>query len=236
MKLAHDNGLYLVVSLLDELRKVPTPGWDKWPAPGTDEEAQDKAYLRAVVSPWKDEPAILAWDVYNEPDYVSDHEWQWSEHRANRLNWLARMAAEIRRLDPNHLLTIGVALASSNTESAGGLDALGIVDFVSVHYYLRNYGGTSLETVLKGLKAQTRKPIVVEEAGYATYEDTGTEQDQAKFVGDVMSAVKRTNTSGALMWTLYDFPAHATNSEGHYGLFRADDTPKPAAAIFKSGY
>ena len=236
VEMARANGFHLVVGLMDELRKAPAQDWGNWPAAGTPEEAEDKAYIQAVVSPWKDETAILAWDVYNEPDYVSEREWQWAEHRNNRLNWLARMAAEIRRADPNHLLTVGVAVASSNTVSAGGVDLLDIVDFASVHYYSRNYGQTSLSTVLTQMKGQTRKPLLVEEAGYATLEGPQSEQEQARFVGDVMSAVRTTNTSGALVWTLYDFPAHADNSEGHYGLFRPDDTQKPAVDTFRDGY
>jgi hypothetical protein len=237
VKMAKENGFLLIVGLFDELRKAPSPGWDNWPAEGAPEEAEDKAYLKAVVSPWKDESAILAWDLYNEPDYVSEQEWQWREHRANRLNWLTRMARELRAVDPNHAITLGVALASSNTLAAGNDSrVLDMVDFVSVHYYPRNYTGESLETVLSGLKWQTRKPIVVEEAGYATTEKPESEQEQARFISNTMSASARSGASGVLVWTLYDFPRHATNSEGHYGLLRVDDSPKPAADAFSRDY
>lgn len=234
--LARSRGFYLVVGLFDGLRKSPDPGWDAWPSAGTPEEAQDKAFLSAVVGAWKDEPAILAWDVYNEPDYVSETEYQWDAHRANRLDWLARMAAETRRLDPNHLITIGVALAGSNMQPAGGLTVTGLVDFVSIHYYLRNYRDKSLETVLRELRAQTRKPLLVEEAGQPTITGFGDDAEQARFISDTMRAVTATNTSGALVWTLYDWPRHADNSEGHYGLLRPDDTAKPAADAFRFGF
>src|SRR5262249_14848640 len=163
------------------------------------EEAQDRDFLSAMVGAWKDEPAILAWDLYNEPDYVSETEYQWDAHRATRLDWLARMAAETRRLDPNHLITIGVALAGSNTQlDTAGLRVTSLVDFVSVHYYLRNYPGKSAETVLAELKTQTRKPLLIEEAGQPTITGFGDDADQAHFISDVMHSVVSTNTSGAL--------------------------------------
>ena len=232
VRMAKAHGLYLLVSLFDGARKAPEADWDNWPALGTPGDAKDKAYLAAVIGPWRDEPTILGWDVYNEPDQVTDKEWRWEEHRSNRVLWLERMAAEVRRLDPNHLITVGVAMAESNLlPGKGGVNVLGMVDFVSVHYYKRNYGNKSAADVLRDLRKVTRKPILVEEAGDSTVDGTTGEEEQARFLGVVMSDVQAVDASGALVWTLYDFPAHATNSEGHYGLFRADDTPKPGAGV-----
>ncbi|MEO8288619.1 MAG: hypothetical protein ABI670_19550 [Chloroflexota bacterium] len=233
VRMAKAHGLYLLVSLFDGSRKVPQTGWDNWPAPGTPEDAQDKAYLAAVITPWKNETTILGWDVYNEPDHVTELEWRWDEHRANRVYWLARMATEVRRLDPNHPLTVGVAIADSNLlPGRGGMNMLDIVDFVSVHYYKRNYGGKSAASVLRDLKKLTRKPILIEEAGESTLDNPDGDAEQARFLAQVMRDAIETDTSGVLIWTLYDFPTHSTNSEGYYGVLRADDTPKPAAAIF----
>ncbi len=238
VEMAKARGLFLVVSLFDSYRKWPDDGWDDWPAFGTPEDAQDKAYLSAVVGKWKDEPDIAAWDLYNEPDYVGDKEFRWDEHRLNRMGWLARMASEVRRLDHNHLLTIGVALSESNfLPGLGGTTVNDLVDFVSVHYYTRNYPGTSLYNVLQATKQLTNKPIVVEEIGQATLpggEDmSGDEDVQARFLDEALQGARAANASGVLVWTLYDFPSHANGSEGHYGLVREDDTLKPAAEVFR---
>ncbi|HKP54544.1 MAG TPA: cellulase family glycosylhydrolase [Chloroflexia bacterium] len=236
---ARARGMYLIVGLFDSFRKWPDAGWDNWPAEGTLEEADDITYLRAIVPLWKDEPTILAWDVYNEPDFVSQTEYQWDAHRANRLDWLSRMAGEVRRLDSNHLVTIGVALSSSNFQAAWDGSApvvADMVDFVSVHYYLRNYPGRDLVAVLNELKGRTRKPLVVEEAGHPTSAGFGDDAVQARFMADVIRDVRATDISGLLVWTLYDFPQHVGNSEGHYGLFRADDSAKPAVEAFKHGF
>lgn len=235
--MAKARGFRLVVGLFDSYRKWPAEGWDAWPAFGTPGEIQDRAYLRAVVSKWKDEPAILAWDVYNEPDFVGDKEFRWAEHRLNRISWLERMSTEVRRLDHNHLLTIGVALAESNLlPGVGGITVADLVDFVSVHYYERNYSGKRLYSVLEEMKQVTYKPIVVEEIGQATLvggaDMSGDDESQVSFLHKAVEDAQAARVSGLLVWTLYDFPNHADSSEGHYGLLRADDTLKPGADIF----
>lgn len=235
IKLAQTYKLYVLVSLFDGLRKEPNLDWDNWPLANTAQETQDKAYLTAIVAKWKDEPTIIGWDLYNEPDFVNGTEYQWEAHRQNRLDWLRRMAAELRRLDSNHLITIGVALADSNTLAAADASVLKIVDFVSVHYYGRNYRNQEIATVLNALRQQTHKPILLEEAGQATSPDSGTETEQAHFVEQMLQAVVSTDTSGVLIWTLYDWPSHANGSEGFYGVLRANDTAKPAAEIFRLG-
>lgn len=239
VKMARDRGFLLVVGLFDGYRKWPTEGWNAWVTPGTPEEAEDIAYLRAVVGKWREEPAILAWDIYNEPDFVSDKEFMWEEHRRNRINWLARMVSEVRQIDGNHLLTIGVALAESNfLPGLGGTRVADMVDFLSVHYYTRNYPGKSLWAVLDETKQRTSKPIVVEEMGQATLvggvDESADEAVQAQFLNEAMGGAQAADVSGVLIWTLYDFPTHANGSEGYYGLLRADDTPKPAAEVFKA--
>ena len=92
LALCRERRIRVVLGLFDSYRKWPAPGWDRWPAAGSAEEARDFAYLRAVVGPRRDDPTVLAYDLYNEPDWVSPAEWSWREHAANRLDWLARVA------------------------------------------------------------------------------------------------------------------------------------------------
>lgn len=240
VEMAKARGLRLVVGLFDGYRKWPTEGWDDWPAFGSAEDGKNKAYIGAVVGRWKDEPAILAWDLYNEPDFVGDKEFRWEEHRRNRVGWLARMASEVRRIDRNHLLTIGVALAESNfLPGLGGTTVADLVDFLSVHYYTRNYPGKSLYDVLNETQAITNKPIVIEEIGQATLpggvDASGDDAAQAEFLRKAIEDAHAARVSGLLVWTLYDFPTHGNGSEGHYGVIRANDTRKPSAEVF-AGY
>ncbi|MEO5951841.1 MAG: cellulase family glycosylhydrolase, partial [Chloroflexia bacterium] len=206
VEMATARDLKLIVGLFDGYRKWPTAGWDDWPTFGSSEDAQNKAYVSAVVGRWKDEPSILAWDLYNEPDFVGDKEFRWEEHRLNRLGWLARMATEVRRNDRNHLLTIGVALAESNfLHGPGGATVADLVDFISVHYYTRNYPGKNLYDVLKESRQKTCKPIVIEEIGQATLpggvDMSADDTTQANFLRAAIEDVKASNVSGLLVWT-----------------------------------
>jgi hypothetical protein len=64
---------------------------------------------------------------------------------------------------------------------------------------------------------------------------------QARTIGDVIGVVESTGAAGWLIWTAFDFPTDATcirpncpsvdNAEHHFGLWYADYTPKPAAAM-----
>jgi len=64
--------------------------------------------------PLRNSPAILAWELCNEPRGDSKH--------AAYLAWLRRAAALVKRLDPHHLLTIGSEGATPFADA--GVDVL----------------------------------------------------------------------------------------------------------------
>ncbi|KXZ49878.1 hypothetical protein GPECTOR_19g329 [Gonium pectorale] len=53
---------------------------------------------------YRDEPAILAWNLANEPRCEA-----WANKACNHIlqEWIVEMSAHVRQLDPNHLITIG---------------------------------------------------------------------------------------------------------------------------------
>lgn len=228
---ANAHGIRLLISLFDGYRKYPAPGWDSWPSLGTEAANIEGAYLQAVIAPFAGDPRILAWDLYNEPDIVSNHEWMWSDHAGNRLNWLRRIAATVRAMDGNHPLTVGLALAAA-IPVGGHEGVLSIVDFASFHYYSRNYPGRSVAAVLREVHGWTNRPILIEEAGQATAGDAVSSDEAARaFYANTLPASAQ--AAGLLGWTLHDFPQHGGGSEGYYGLYRADDTAKLAATAFR---
>ncbi|MGH7267356.1 MAG: cellulase family glycosylhydrolase [Candidatus Rokuibacteriota bacterium] len=62
-----------------------------------------KAFVAKIVDRYRDEPAILAWELANEPAMDDGHD------RAGRTvkSWVAEMAGFIKDRDPNHLVTTG---------------------------------------------------------------------------------------------------------------------------------
>src|SRR5947208_17030282 len=101
--MAGDLPMKVLISLFD----FYDPTGDN-PAQGTQAEARNKLYLQAIVPAFANDDRVLAWDLHNEPDQYTT--WQDLNDPATTVNWLERMAAEVRRLDPNHPLTVGMSL------------------------------------------------------------------------------------------------------------------------------
>ncbi|KAE8356267.1 putative mannan endo-1,4-beta-mannosidase A [Aspergillus coremiiformis] len=105
-----------------------------------------RAYVEAVVSRYRDSPAIFAWELANEPrctgcntDTVRD--------------WVASTSQYIKSLDPNHLVGIGdegfgLNIGSDRSyayEYSEGMDfqknlAVPSIDFGTLHLYPASWG------------------------------------------------------------------------------------------------
>lgn len=123
-------------------------------------------FVQQVVQAFRDEPAILAWEIGNElklnpvgGDLDND------PNIATFLDFMHTTAQEIRRLDPNHLVTTGMIsthhawLHTPNLRRRlyGGPS----FDFLTVHCY-----NDERENDDSGLARELGKPFLVEEAGY----------------------------------------------------------------------
>ncbi len=220
IRLAAERSFHLIVTLNDLPDLTIRPLYD-FPHVA----AAQTAY---IVSRYRDEPAILAWDVRNEGDI--DYIRGAASSRAV-LNWLRETAAQIRQLDPNHLITAGWNENSQVTES--------MVDFVSFHHWS---DGQRLRQRIAALRLSTRKPIVLEEVGYSTY--GGAEMPQSNKLREVLAAAEAEGLAGWFVWTAFDFSTDVTclppacpskdNGEHHFGLWRADYTPKPAVEVLRA--
>jgi len=180
-----------------------------------------------IVQRYRDEPAILAWDLRNEGDI----DWiRGSASMRDVLTWLRALAPQVRAADPHHLITAGWNEHSQYTDSA--------VDFLSFHHWRT---GENLTARVAALRGQSSKPILVEELGYSSY--GGTEDRQASQFQDALTAVQQSGVLGWVVWTAFDFSADAActppacpgkdNGELHFGLWRLDYTPKPALSIIR---
>jgi hypothetical protein len=225
-QIAGSLNMRLIVTLFDFYKSFALPG--------TSDEQQDVAYLRELIGHFAGDDRILAWDLHNEPDHYD----RWKDgEQARVLTWLGRMADEVHRIDPNHLVTVG--MGEYQNLLVPGPDGRRVIDYsdlVSVHLYDAGAAEHTLETV----RANTGRPILVEEFGWPTGPRCVRNYDEAtqeRLYRDVLAAAER-HAVGVVAWTLRDYDAGPTTRwdtfEEHFGLFRADNSLKPAAELLRA--
>ncbi len=188
------------------------------------------AHLVSIIEAVREHPAILAYDIKNEPDLDF-------ESRGTDLvtEWLSHQIDVIRSLDDLHPITIGW----SNAERAHTLSDK--VDLVSYHYYLSE---DRYQSTLDRLTTQVGdlKPILISEYGRTSYRGLWnpiqySRDDQAQYLSSITDQ-SQSRQVGYLAWTLYDYPAIPTRVVGrlpwrkkyqqYYGIIDVDGVPKPA--------
>ncbi|MBL8165048.1 MAG: glycosyltransferase family 39 protein, partial [Anaerolineae bacterium] len=219
---AAGQGFRLIITLND----LP----DLTNAPLYDNPPHVQAQTRLIIERYRDEAAVLAWDVRNEGDidYGSISASGAKFERGVVLDWLAQTAAFVRGLDSNHLITAGWLHDSGATAP--------YVDFVSFHHW---EDAARMRERLAEIRAATDKPVLLQEFGFSTFRVS--EDEQARLLSEVSAAAEAEGLLGWLIWTAFDFPLDATctppacpstdNAEHHFGLWRTDYTPKPALEV-----
>ncbi|MEO9661611.1 MAG: cellulase family glycosylhydrolase [Maribacter dokdonensis] len=154
-------------------------------------------HAQQIVNAVKDHPAVLGWDIKNEPDL--DFE---SRGRLRVLNWLEQMIANIKKWDKKHPVTIGWSTPEAGIELADK------VDFVSFHYYkdIEDFK-TAYDTLNS---AVPNKPKLLQEYGISSYKGAwnfyrGADQEGQKEYYSQMQQVLKENEVPYMFWTLYDF-------------------------------
>jgi hypothetical protein len=193
--------------------------------------------LESLLTRFRDHPAVLAWDIKNEPnnDYATNG-------RATVDAWLAHTARLAHVYDPHHLVTIGWYTPAAAAALAD------VVDFVSFHFFAP---AAELAPQYASLRAQLPGlPIMVSEFGLPTWNsfffpNGHSEPEQATYYADVLATMRATDSAGYAAWTLYDFsyaPAQVAGRapwrvkpELTMGIIRRDGTHKPAAALLAPG-
>lgn len=226
VQIAGDLEIRVIVTLFDF--------YDGFPLPGTPEEERNFVYLRQLIGNFAGDDRIMAWDLHNEPDHYPT----WKEGRAPQaLTWLGRMADEVDRLAPNHLVTVG--MGQYDRLWAPGPDGRRVIDYsdvISVH----NYNAADMARQLDELRSYTKKPIILGEFGWPSGPQCSvrgyTEAQQAVVYQELLRAAAG-RVAGVVAWTLRDYDSGPTRRwdtrEEHYGLFRADGTLKPAAQALR---
>lgn len=139
---------------------------------------------------YKDEPTIFGWDLMNEPS---------AEPLSLRHAWIAEMAAYLKSIDRNHLLTSG------QDNVANRLSDLAIpdLDFATWHGYPLYYGMTVRQfartiTDFCAMARRQGKPVLLEEFGYAR-----SNPDQAQAYGLWLDTIHDDpDCAGWMIWRL----------------------------------
>ena len=129
---------------------------------------------RYTHTAYTDDPAIMAWQIGNEPRAFGDAQKEGFAH------WLAEASALIRSIDPNHLISIGSeGIWGCEMDSAlyHRISADPNIDYLTVHIWPYNWGWTKEPLNLQpstfhylqphlSISRALRKPIVIEEFGF----------------------------------------------------------------------
>ncbi len=207
--------------------------FESFPGPGTSNEAKNLEYLRALLPNFANDDRILAWDLHNEPDHYGI----WKAGNPKKvLRWLGRMADEVHALAPRQLVTVGMGRAGNLwLPGPDGRRVIDYSDVVSMH----TYDAGTVAQELDQLRAQTAKPIIIEEFGWPTGPgcmENYSETTQVRLYQAVLDAAKD-RTSGVVAWTLRDYDAGPTDRwdtfEDNFGLIRPDGSLKPAAQLIQ---
>lgn len=210
--LAAARDLKLTVTLNDLPDLYFRPLYTDW--------ARYDAQTQFIVERYRDEPAILMWDLRNEGDLDYEASRNGRFGREQVLNWLSHVAALVRETDSNHLLTAGWLNSAQDTLPA--------VDVLSFHHWA---GAAELDTRVQALAAQTDKPILLQEVGYAS-KGTASEASQAATL-DAVVEFAESNLAGWMVWSAFDFQTDGETESPEYsfGLWRTDLQPKPALQV-----
>lgn len=181
---AQEANLKVLITLFDFYGDYSLQDWTK-----------TNKHLRSIVLPIKEHPAVLGWDLKNEPDLDFK-----SRGETRVLGWLAQSISYLKQIDTIHPVTIGW----SSPEAALHLE--GMVDIVSYHFYKDL---STLASAHNQLKKETSKPVILQEFGLSSYRGIWnpfgySEEDQASYYRQFYEIQKR-DSIHYLSWTLYDF-------------------------------
>jgi mannan endo-1,4-beta-mannosidase len=129
---------------------------------------------------YKDDPAIMAWQVGNEPRAFSQ------EAKEPFAKWLAEATALLRSLDANHLITLGNEGIMGSEGDAGLYEKIHTdpnVDYITIHIWPKNWSWLNIADVPGSLDTaiaktneylnahleiakKLNKPMTIEEFGY----------------------------------------------------------------------
>jgi len=185
--------------------------------------------------PYKEDPAIFAWQIGNEPRCFSDD----PAVRDGFIAWMTESARIIKDIDPNHLLSTGnEGLMGSENDAAllERINSIPGVDYMTIHIWPYNWNwveADNLEGTVESAIARTDEyidahagmarrlglPLVCEEFGFPrdgfTYSMTSSTRARDRYYKYVFSQVgSRLQGVNFWGWSGFAEPLHAQWESG----------------------
>ena len=200
----------------------------------TDKEINNlfKNYINTVVTrknsitgrPYSEEPAILAWDIANEPRAINGNNQEF-------ILWAKDISKYLKSRDNNHLIMIGV----EKNDPMGGVCAIESVDICSLHLYLSHDGKELYDNLGKikdftdsqlDIAKKIGKPIIVGEVGVSKSENI-FKQDSLDLIIYATDLFRGSNYNGYLIWNWGLFAddsfGFSVDGYGENGSYNIDD-------------
>lgn len=201
--------------------------------------------VRFFAERYKDQDAILFWDLSNEPDnYVKAN----SRHDAWLWNYV--LSNEIKKYDKKHPVTLGIHQASLLTNNNFYPEDMAEGnDFLCMHFY-PIYTDVCLDPVnstrstymapfsVKLTKGMGKKDVLMEEFGATTL--MMGEEVEGDYYRVVLYSLLANGSIGAIAWCFGDFsvgkrlPYNSTPFETQFGITTVEGRPKKAALEMKA--
>ena len=192
----------------------------------------DLPHVRAVVSRFRDRPEILMWELMNEPGCgpengskeCTDYVYQWAQV----------VSAEIKAMDPHHLVSLGTTLRGwTKYEQANyeRMHALSTVDIVSIHRRV----GKAAKGEMR-VAEQLNKPVFVGEAYYHAYNsecrpiNNEVLWERADYVARDLQWSFTHGLDGYLLWQ--HSPGRVQMQDGDYQWFCEADAYLPGDPVY----
>jgi mannan endo-1,4-beta-mannosidase len=164
---------------------------------------------------YKDEPAIMAWQLGNEPRGSAD-----STRQMVFIKWIGETADYIKSLDKNHMVTVGSEGKVGHQQNIRWFEqanAFASIDYLNMHMWPQNWSwfdpnkpDSTFDSALVNARAymtehidvatKLHKPIVVEEFGLARdfgkMEIDAPDTYRAKFFGWILEEVYQNAKAG----------------------------------------
>lgn len=206
--------------------------------------------MKAFAAPHRNDGRILMWDLMNEPERLD-----WSPET---MDYLRESMSAIRKMDPNHLTTVGIGYQIEHLVPAGLPDVLQYHDYAPYDELLTDGFQRPARVMRRLQEIGGDRPLIVGEFGSPTAAEPGfgvglewtvglgedrvaaTEVEQLLRYALVFDAAEHRRIAGVLSWCLYDFPPQEEGflvpTGSLFGMVRLDQSLKPSAILLRETF